>query len=325
MKSSGHGSRSDSSRGAQAIRNGSEVSWVKARDQKSLSDLRLWTNPLVARQLRLNRETLDNWRLYRSHREAVADRICQPPQPASVRLCILGAGNCNDLNLARFTGRFSQVHLVDLDRQAMAKGVQRQSPPAPDSISLHGGVDLTGILKTLASWERYRPGRESIAHCIREARAFAGLPFLGRFEVAASMCLLSQIIDSIVSVTGPKALPLELVEALRQRHLRLLAELLAPGGVGYLVTDFALERGGARPARETSAEPQSAGAPGESFLGVNPQELRASVSNDAVLRNQVRHARVSPSWLWRQNPRRTLQVCTISFQRIEEGTGFWGR
>ena len=56
---------------------------------------------LVARQLRLNRETLDNWPLYRSHREAVADLICRPPQPASARLCILGAGNCNDLDLAR--------------------------------------------------------------------------------------------------------------------------------------------------------------------------------------------------------------------------------
>ena len=283
--------------------------------------MNLWTNPLVARQLRLNRETLDNWRLYRSHREAVADLICQPPQPASARLCILGAGNCNDLDLARFSGRFAQVHLVDLDRQAMAKGVQRQSPLATGRISLHGGIDLTGILKTLATWERYRPGRESIAHCIREARAFAGLPFPGRFQVAASVCLLSQIIDSIVSVTGSGAVPRELVKTLRQRHLRLLAELLLPGGVGYLVTDFALERGGARPARQILPEPESAaGAPGDAFLGLNPGELRESVSNDAVLRNQVRHARVSPSWLWRQNPRRTLRVCAVSFQRIDPPT-----
>ena len=96
--------------------------------------MNLWTNPLVTRQLRLNRETLDNWRLYRSHREAVADLICRPPQAASARLCVLGAGNCNDLDLGRFTGRFARVHLVDLDRQAMARGVQRQSPPAPGSI-----------------------------------------------------------------------------------------------------------------------------------------------------------------------------------------------
>ena len=197
----------------------------------------------MARQLRLNRETLDFWRLYRSHREAVADLISRTPQPASASLCILGAGNCNDLDLVRFTSRFAQVHLVDLDRQALDKGVQRQSPPAPGRIRLHGGIDLTGILKTLATWERHRPKRESIAHCIREARAFAGLPVPDRFEVVTSMCLLTQIIDSVVSMTGPGAVPLELVRALRQRHLHLLAELLLPGGIGILVTDFALERG----------------------------------------------------------------------------------
>ena len=278
-----------------------------------------WTNPLVVRQLRLNRETLENWRLYRSHREAVADLICRPPQPGSASLCILGAGNCNDLDLARFTSRFAQVHLVDLDRQAMDKGVQRQSPPAPGRIRLHGGIDLTGILKTLATWEPHRPKRESIAHCIREARAFAGLPVLGRFEVVASMCLLSQIIDSVVSMTGPGAVPLELVRALRQRHLRLLAELLLPGGAGILVTDFALERGGARQPQPASPPPGSAPAsPGGAFLGTSPEELCALTSNDPILRTQLCQARVSPSWLWRQNPHRTLRVCAIQFQRIEE-------
>ena len=127
-------------------------------------------------------------------------------------------------------------------------------------------------------------------------------------------------------MTGPKALPLELVEALRQRHLRLLAELLAPGGVGYLVTDFAQQSGGGHPTPKAYPTSESAPAPpGEAFLGVNPQELCALVSNDAVLRNQVRHARVSPSWLWRQNLQRTLRVCAISFQRIEGRNGFSGR
>ena len=281
--------------------------------------MNLWTNPLVVRQLRLNRETFDFWRLYRSHREAAANLISRKPQPGSASLCILGAGNCNDLDLARFTSRFAQVHLVDLDRQAMDKGVQRQSPPAPGRIRLHGGIDLTGILKTLATWEPHRPKRESIAHCIREARVFAGLPVLGRFDVVASMCLLSQIIDSVVSMTGPGAVPLELVRALRQRHLRLLAELLLPGGAGILVTDFALERGGARQPQPASPPPGSAPAsPGGDFLGTSPEELCALASNDPILRTQLCQARVSPSWLWRQNPHRTLRVCAIQFQRIEE-------
>lgn len=277
---------------------------------------------LVARQLRLNRDTLDNWRLYRSHREEVADLICRPPQPASARLCILGAGNCNDLDLARFSGRFAEVDLVDLDRQAMAAGLQRQSPPDPGGIRLHGGIDLTGILKNLDTWERHRPGRESIDLCIREARAFAGLPFPGGFEVAASICLLSQIIESVVSVTGPGAVPLELVRTLQQRHLRLLAELLLPGGVGYLATDFALEPSDGHPPRKASAISERAAATSDdAFLGTSPQQLCALLRKDAILRTRVRQVRASPSWLWRQNPRRTLRVCAIQFQRNREATG----
>lgn len=281
--------------------------------------MNLWNNHLVSRQLRFNQETLDNWSLYRSHRKEVADLIMKTVQPDSTRLCILGAGNCNDLDLALFCSRFAQVHLVDLDLQAMSKGLQRQSPPCPDRIRLQGEVDLTGILKTLATWERYRPRRESIAHCIREAQAFAGLPFLGRFDVVASSCLLTQMIDSVVSMTGSGAVPRELVRALQQRHLRLLAELLLPGGVGIVVTDFALKWDSTRPSRKVSAtSTRTQMFPNEAFLGVNPVELCELVNQDAVLRTQVRQARVSPSWLWQQNPSRTLQVYAISFQRIHE-------
>ena len=67
------------------------------------------------------------------------------------------------------------------------------------------------------------------------------------------------------------------------------------------------------------------GVSGNAFLGVNPRELCALASHDALIRTRVGKARVSPSWLWRQNPRRTLRVCAVSFHRIEEETGFSGR
>ena len=282
--------------------------------------MNLWTNPLVARQLRLNRETLDFWRLYRSHREAVADLISRTPQPGSASLCILGAGNCNDLDLARFTGGFAQVHLVDLDRQAMAKGVERQSPPAPGRISLHGGIDLTGILKTLATWERHRPKRESIAHCIREARAFAGLPVPDRFEVVTSMCLLipDHRFGRLDDRTRGRA-PGAGAGSAAAPSAPAGGTAFAGRGRSFWFTDFALERGGARQPQTASPPPGSAPAsPGGDFLGTSPEELCALASNDPILRTQLCQARVSPSWLWRQNPRRTLRVCAIQFQRIEE-------
>ncbi len=292
-------------------------------DQRHDPTMNLGPHPLAERQVRLNRETLDHWSLYRSHREAVAHLVGQAPQPASARLCVLGAGNCNDLDSARFTRRFAQIHLVDLDRQAVVKGVQWQRPPNPERIQIHGGVDLTGVLKTLATWQRNQPRRESIDHCIREALAFVGLPFLGQFEVVVSTCMLTQLIDSVVSMTGSSSIPLELVRALRLRHLRLLAELLLPDGVGILVTDFALSYDSTR-----EALPRKRGRaafPGSSFLGVNPEELFALVRKDAFLRSRVHQTRLSPPWLWQQNPRRTLLVRAIRFQRIQAQPGLLDR
>ena len=288
-------------------------------DQSHDPTMNSWTNPLVERQVRLNRETLDHWNLYCSHREAVARLISQETQPASAKFCVLGAGNCNDLDLARFTRRFAQVHLVDLDRQAMAKGVKRQLPSNPDRIKIHGGVDVTGILKTLATWQRYQLKRDSIDHCIREAQAFVGLPFLGQFEVVLSSCLLTQIINSVVSMTGAGSIPLELVRALRLRHLRLLAELLLPGGVGILVTDFALSQVRVSQPRATSPRRKSRSvSPGSGFLAVRPEELCELTSNDAVLRTLVHQIRLSSPWLWQQNPRLTLRVGAIQFRRLQE-------
>jgi hypothetical protein len=37
-----------------------------------------------------------------------------------------GAGNCSDIDLARLLDRFEQVHLVDLDSEAVIHGVAAQ-------------------------------------------------------------------------------------------------------------------------------------------------------------------------------------------------------
>ena len=276
-------------------------------------------NPLVKRQLRLNQETLDHWSLYLPHRENIHRLLAQTLQSVSARLCVLGAGNCNDLDLTDLTSRFAQVHLVDLDQQGLVKGVERQILPDPERLILHGGFDITGILKTLANWQRNRPKQESIDYCVREAMAFVGLPFLGRFEVTISTCLLTQIIDSVVSITGSNSIPFKLIQALRLRHLRLLAELLLPGGVGILVTDFALTHGHTTKSRKGS--PQDGNDPlcqGSHFLGVSPKELYKMVKNDIALQSVLHQAQITPPWFWQQNYRRSLLVTAIQFRRRNE-------
>ncbi len=63
---------------------------------------------------------------------------------------ILGAGNCYDIDLARLLDRFEQVHLIDLDSEAVIHGVAAQQVD-PARVSVHGR-DMTGVADPLDRW-----------------------------------------------------------------------------------------------------------------------------------------------------------------------------
>src|SRR5262245_2519766 len=80
-----------------------------------------------------NRQTRDCWDAYSSHRAQTTDAVLAAgrklPNAATSAcrsLCVLGAGNCNDVDLAALCSHFGSVTLVDADRDAVASGVQRQ-------------------------------------------------------------------------------------------------------------------------------------------------------------------------------------------------------
>jgi hypothetical protein len=196
-------------------------------------------NPLVEYQLAFNRSSQGNWEPFRSHRERLTRLLvgCAPASPG--RLCVLGAGNCNDLDLPPLLAAYRELHLVDLDAAALRFGVERQGVADRRGLVLHGGVDVTGILEALAAWppDSVLP-TEAVAAwgVVPVRRVGAALP--GGFDVAASACLLSQLVSALVHRLGdghPNFLAL--LQAVRAGHLRLLCDLLAPGGCGVLATD----------------------------------------------------------------------------------------
>src|SRR5690606_24325663 len=65
---------------------------------------------LVERQLRANRSTQHQWDTFESHREALTSRIVDSAPRGT--LCLLGAGNCNDVDLERLARHFDAIHLV---------------------------------------------------------------------------------------------------------------------------------------------------------------------------------------------------------------------
>ena len=80
-------------------------------------------NEAVAeKQAALNDSTRGQWQMYASHRQAIERLIVSALQSHRGRICVLGAGNCNDLDLEWLATVFSEVHLVDIDPAALAAG-----------------------------------------------------------------------------------------------------------------------------------------------------------------------------------------------------------
>jgi hypothetical protein len=164
----------------------------------------------------------------------------------------LGAGNGNDLDLPALCHWYDRITLVDLDQEALDHLIESQATDSlARQIEIVGGVDLSGILEEQSESSPggdFSPERwiERARHPVRPGR-------LSRYSVVASTCLLTQLIDSVAIATGKnpssttpvspgqpmdEATLIERCLAIRDGHLRLLGELVAPGGIVVLITDF---------------------------------------------------------------------------------------
>lgn len=265
-------------------------------------------NRLVRRQLDHNAQTQHCWQRFAEHRQRVMQLILPKGLPDGPRLCVLGAGNSNDLDLAALTAVFDEVHLVDLDGQALEQGVQRQQPSNPQRIHLHGDRDLTGILERLAEWDPAAPPDEDQIQQAIDTALAAPPPCEGGFTTVASVCLLSQLIHSVVAAIGsehPRFV--DVLSAVRLRHLRSLAELTAPGGLAVLITDVVSSD--TCSALVSVPPEQVAGLVRQSidarnfFHGVNPAVIDHLLRSDLQLAAIVEAPEFMPPWRWDLGPR----------------------
>jgi hypothetical protein len=187
----------------------------------------------VESQAKANRSTREHWAWFASHRAEI-QKLLLPgvgELAPSARLCVLGAGNCNDIDLKELTGAFAETHLVDIDAAALEAAARRQGVAGSPRVRLHGGVDLTGIADVFPLWEQNPPTGPEVAGAARRALERVMPQVGGPFDVVLSPCLLSQLVGYAGDVLG-RAHPRrrELLLALRTRHLRTIVDLLAPGG-----------------------------------------------------------------------------------------------
>lgn len=186
-----------------------------------------------------NRHNEGHWDLYQGHRDRLS-RLLEAVQRGQ-GLCVLGAGNGDDLDLPRLVRAFGDVHLVDLDGEALARALERVPEPQRRRITLHAGLDLGGLLDSMETWADDFPGEARWRSLADEAAARIAACIEPRFDVVLSDCIVSQL--AVPFFRALVARPPEwaaLMRALGRAHVGAMASLLGPGGTGVLVGDFPL-------------------------------------------------------------------------------------
>ncbi|QEH31611.1 hypothetical protein OJF2_00760 [Aquisphaera giovannonii] len=276
-------------------------------------------HPLRERQAAFNATSRGHWEGFAEHRGRLTGVLCRGAEAGRSRLCVLGAGNANDVDLPGLLGAHGEVHLVDLDARALALGAERQGVAGHPRLFLHGGLDVTATLDVLSGWHplsRVRPADLEALASWPADRVPTALP--GGFDRVASTCVLSQLQETAGHALGPGHGQLEAVEsALRAGHLRLMARLATPGGVATLVTEIVssdtLPDLPGRPAEDLAGLLGRLRRTGNHFRGMHPEQLLAAIRADRSLGATALEASPLPPWRWRLHGR-TYLVGGVTFR-----------
>src|SRR5260370_28026752 len=84
----------------------------------------------------------DDWALYADHRAHFTEGLLSCARQLGGRLCLLGAGQCNDVDLERLAEAFSEIPLVGICSAALAPAVTRPPPSVRARLHRHAPIDL---------------------------------------------------------------------------------------------------------------------------------------------------------------------------------------
>jgi SAM-dependent methyltransferase len=236
------------------------------------------------------------------------------------RCCVLGAGNANDLELERLLDAFAELHLVDIDPEALGRAKERAPEAMRERLFLHAPIDLSGIFSELPRWAQMQVTLRELmaAPAVGAQRIAQALP--GPFDVVASTCLLTQLQLSLLGVIGDRhRLFVPLRELLTLTHLRTLAQLTRPGGRALLVTDLC--EGSVFPAGRPRDDADVAQLMldllnlGHVIHSSHPALLKLPLADDPILAKSFGEAGLSAPWIWHNGPERRFLCYALALPR----------
>jgi hypothetical protein len=243
-------------------------------------------------------ESLSHWDLSESHRGIVTELVCSEAPPHDGRLCILGAGQCNEIDLGLLLEKFSRITLVDLDPASLQAGVAQQKLAGDPRVELIGGIDLADNKRLLERHSR-EPSQELFANILQRS-AIPSISRLDKYDVVASICILSQLLGKVVACVEDRDEKfIELLKTVRRSHLNIIFNALNKGGTGILVTDFVssdslpdlLETTDLELTITTAIESNNY------FHGLNPHQV-ARVLTESDFKQRLQTLDVTAPWRW---------------------------
>jgi hypothetical protein len=276
---------------------------------------------LFAEHQRRNQTTQNAKALFEPHRQRVMQLLKQIGGPTPGRLCVLGAGNCNDLDLVELLAVFQEIVLVDLDQSAPQCAIAATIPSnAYHRVRVADITDVTGIFERLQAAESKDLNADATNDLLKLLTADPQIPG-SPFDCIVSTCLLSQLIDSLVLALGTNHPSIiSMILAIRKQHLRTLVQSLVPDGRGLLVFDFVSSHSLPNLMQiddchlnQSLVEAINAK---NFFTGLNPFVVQAELHQHPDFAGRITDIRLHPPWRW-DIGKKQFAVSAISFRRSQ--------
>jgi len=258
----------------------------------------------------LNRRVAGSRQRYQDHRAQVMALALAEMVPAGAAapagdIAIFGAGNGSDLDVQRLADTFREVHLVDLDGEALERARQDLSAAVRERVILHAPVDLSGFMSHLDDWGESFPDDAMLGQ-VAFASAHAIVAGLGRlFDVVLSTGVLSQLLVPFHRAWITSRLNWQRLDAaITSLHIATLVRSTRSSGRGVLAFDVLSSndapvlstlagRGGAELQTAIDAEV----AAGTVRLHPQPMTLLGQLQSPGMA-SMVQEPRLTLPWLW---------------------------
>jgi hypothetical protein len=258
-----------------------------------------------------NQSTAGQWQSFTRHREVLTELLLQDVRRGSaLTLCVLGAGNCNDLDLPRLLEHYAAIHLLDLDASALQRALLQQGLVGSAQLTLHAGVDFTGALDKLPRWARLQVTPEEMSAHPGQAARDVGARLGQKFDRVLSPCVWTQFQLHALRALGARHRLLELTHyTLGLTHLRVLDALLAPGGRALLATELTANTMADLSELDPEVEPlallQPLVAAAKAIAVAIPEWVLGPLLDDPQLQQGLSTDGPVRAWLWSQGPERS--------------------